>query len=329
MKKKGFTLIELLVVIAIIAMLMAILMPALGKVRRLAQRLICGTNLKGLGTACMVYSNDNDEEYPVAGTSNTEWSTDEAIADNYWDVIDNFKWSDYPDITISASLYLLIREADVSPKQFVCQSSDQKEFEGSDSDGNPPAGSSTDIDITDMHDFGDIPNKCTSYAYQMPYIKGTNPAYPISSTDPAGMAIMADKNPWLDSTTSGTAASALTSSSTEVQDGSWMNLVRWIADDWSNGATSHSNKALSQVGNSMAHMREGQNVLYNDGHVTFEKRADIGVQNDSIYEPFQGAGTSGAWTETQKRQGDGHNLMGGRRAKASQDNYLVNDDNGQ
>ena len=45
MKKKGFTLIELLVVLAIIAMLLAILMPALGKVKRLAERLVCGTKL--------------------------------------------------------------------------------------------------------------------------------------------------------------------------------------------------------------------------------------------------------------------------------------------
>ena len=58
MKKKGFTLVELLVVIAIIAMLMAILMPALGKVRQMAQQLICGTNLSGLGKAIIVYNNE-------------------------------------------------------------------------------------------------------------------------------------------------------------------------------------------------------------------------------------------------------------------------------
>ncbi len=68
MKKKGFTLIELLVVIAIIAMLLAILMPALNKVKKIAQRVVCGTNLKGLGTAQVVYANDYDDAFVVQRT---------------------------------------------------------------------------------------------------------------------------------------------------------------------------------------------------------------------------------------------------------------------
>ena len=67
MKKKGFTLIELLVVIAIIAMLLAILMPALNKVKKIAQRVVCATNLKGLGTALIVYANDYEDDFVVQG----------------------------------------------------------------------------------------------------------------------------------------------------------------------------------------------------------------------------------------------------------------------
>ena len=59
-KRKGFTLIELLVVIAIIALLMAILMPALTKVRRQAKDLICRSNLRNLGIATMSYLEDFD-----------------------------------------------------------------------------------------------------------------------------------------------------------------------------------------------------------------------------------------------------------------------------
>jgi len=57
--KKGFTLIELLVVIAIIALLLAILMPSLQKVKVIARTVICQSNLKGLTTGFEMYSQEN------------------------------------------------------------------------------------------------------------------------------------------------------------------------------------------------------------------------------------------------------------------------------
>ena len=60
-KQKGFTLIELLVVIAIIAILMAILMPALNRVREQGKRAVCMSNLKQLSLAWILYADDNDD----------------------------------------------------------------------------------------------------------------------------------------------------------------------------------------------------------------------------------------------------------------------------
>ena len=60
MKRKGFTLIELLVVIAIIALLLAILMPALGKAKEVARYVVCKTNMKQIGLATLLWSEDND-----------------------------------------------------------------------------------------------------------------------------------------------------------------------------------------------------------------------------------------------------------------------------
>jgi prepilin-type N-terminal cleavage/methylation domain-containing protein/prepilin-type processing-associated H-X9-DG protein len=58
--KKAFTLIELLVVIATIAVLMGILMPALGKARQAAQRITCAAHQRGFGLAFQAYLQDND-----------------------------------------------------------------------------------------------------------------------------------------------------------------------------------------------------------------------------------------------------------------------------
>jgi len=61
-KRKAFTLIELLVVIAIIAVLMAILMPALNRAREQGQRAVCLSNLKQLTLAWIMYADENDDK---------------------------------------------------------------------------------------------------------------------------------------------------------------------------------------------------------------------------------------------------------------------------
>ena len=63
-KQKGFTLIELLVVIAIIALLMAILMPSLQRVKKQTKAVVCQSNLKQWGLVWSMYTDENDGKFP-------------------------------------------------------------------------------------------------------------------------------------------------------------------------------------------------------------------------------------------------------------------------
>ncbi|MCK5272890.1 MAG: prepilin-type N-terminal cleavage/methylation domain-containing protein, partial [Sedimentisphaerales bacterium] len=69
-KKNGFTLIELLVVISIIALLIAILMPALNKARQQAKFAVCSANQHQIVIALGIYMADNDGKLPPSASRN-------------------------------------------------------------------------------------------------------------------------------------------------------------------------------------------------------------------------------------------------------------------
>lgn len=70
-RRRGFTLIELLVVVAIIVILIAILLPSLSQARAQAKLVQCGSNLKGIGAAYLMYSQEYQGYIDLAVTSPT------------------------------------------------------------------------------------------------------------------------------------------------------------------------------------------------------------------------------------------------------------------
>tara|TARA_B100000683_G_C12466336_1_gene546137 strand:- start:757 stop:1506 length:750 start_codon:yes stop_codon:yes gene_type:complete len=82
-KTIGFTLIELLVVISIISLLVAILLPALGRARKAARNIVCQSTIKQLGMWSFTYASDNKGTLPIHG--DTGWSST-------WSHIDSSMW---------------------------------------------------------------------------------------------------------------------------------------------------------------------------------------------------------------------------------------------
>ena len=85
MKRKGFTLIELLTVIGIVSILAAMIFPVFQSVREAGRRTACLSNLRNLGMACSLYSQDNDDFYPLGGDPFD-------LKTNYWKTVGGKDW---------------------------------------------------------------------------------------------------------------------------------------------------------------------------------------------------------------------------------------------
>jgi hypothetical protein len=223
------------------------------RIRVLDHRMECGTNLSGIGKAMLLYANDNDDMFPRAGGRQSVWSarTPSWAAGSRQDA---YALGD-PNAEdgragISSSLYLLVKYADVAPKVFVCPSDKGTTV-------FDPKAYGDDSNIVDLWDFGPNPPKHCSYAYQMVY----TPSELRTSGDPA-FALLADRNPWMN-----------------LPSGKAKNFAEYRPDMKRYLGTSEQ----ARMGNALSHKQDGQNVLFLDSHVDFEKRPYCGLEDDNIY----------------------------------------------
>jgi prepilin-type N-terminal cleavage/methylation domain-containing protein len=310
MRKKGFTLVELLIVIAIIALLMGILMPALARVRMYAYRMTCGTNLAGIGKAALLYASDaRGEAYPMPGCTNlASYAWDGTTARGY---LQRWWGGDPADTgagtasyvyrnslngtapagaghgTIGSLFYLLVKYQDVAVKQFICKGDvGVKIFKLTDS-------ASADItEFTKAWDFGADPGKYCSYSYHNPFspdqdnaAANTRTGFAVGGSSPPAMPLAADRNPSLDKNVTYIQRYNLTQGGLGTDPGKQTPREYWDSE-CGVGEPKCTYNDPDLMWNSFAHQREGQNVLYNDGHVSFERTANVGIDNDNIWQSW-------------------------------------------
>jgi prepilin-type N-terminal cleavage/methylation domain-containing protein/prepilin-type processing-associated H-X9-DG protein len=248
---KGFTLVELLVVIGIIALLISILLPSLNRARETANRVKCASNLRQIGQAILLYSNDNKGPYPRTLYLVNSAPNDNGRTNGEAGITDPFSTSALGASgglnNVPSALWLLIRTEDITPGVFICPSSNAL----------PDTFGGGSNAVSNFVNFASV-SQNLSYSYANPYpdINALGAGFKmVSGLDPT-FAVCADINPGTAGVNGADNVLAVTTASSGVQ---------------------------IRLGNSNNHNKDGQNVLYGDGHVEFQASPFVGTNADNIY----------------------------------------------
>ncbi len=293
-RRYGFTLIELLVVVAIIALLVSILMPALGRARELANQVKCATQLNGIGKAMALYQNDYKDSNPSvyygsAGDTKGPWRDsyggpqDSQLTD-YWACAwpkyscnsDKDWWKSWPDI--NGALWLLVKYTDLVPNMFLCPSADYAE----EMDLSDASFINTDIESwADCRNFRKSNNNCYSYNDIYKHL--------LDASSSSSLVVMADKSNR--SVRQDDVVSGLPDP--QAADRPLLGTA-WDGDTDNPDVAIWTDEADAlRYGNSPNHATEVQNVLFADTHVKKYDKPIVGMQDDNIYTTWSVANPTG------------------------------------
>ncbi len=245
---RGFTYVELLVVLVLIVVGIAIFLPTRHRTEGGSNRVKCASNLRQIGQAILLYSNDNRGMYPHGRRSSGPvrtpvWGTGAAATQP--------SDADGPaENDVTAAVFLLLRTQDITSEVFTCPSSN-------DDKDNYGGGGNTPIQRSNFTNF----RKNLSYSYQNPYAdeSAIKAGWILNNSLGAEYAVAADKNPGVAGTDD--------------------NVLKPVAS---------SSARDMRFGNTNNHEKDGQNILYGDGHVAWESNPFVGVNRDNIYTTVDG-----------------------------------------
>ena len=256
--------VDLIICLFIVLVVSGLALAAVVVEAETRNRVTCSSNLRQIGQALLMYAAENKQMYPrtIYDVEQSDKPT-WGTGPNAPGKPDPFNAKSAPDPNdVSAALFLLLRTQDIVPSVFACPSSKESGWD---------YGGGANYYFSWVNWPKESLAKHLSYSFANPYPSKAARAkgYELNSSLPADFAVVADIN-----------------SGSDV-------LTKLILD---------STPEQIRTANSPNHNREGQNVLFGDGHVDFENNVFCGISRDNIYT----FGDSGIDPKT-----DEHRLTGG------------------